>query len=77
MTKKRTVRMCRKDIYSCLMFQFRQVQQDVVEFLMWLLDVLHKALNCPLVSSPNHNGSIVGKTHAFSFIGSPLRCSST
>ena len=44
-----------------LFFQQPQSQQDAAEFLMWLLDVLHRALNCSPMSSPNHNGSIVGK----------------
>ena len=37
------------------------MQQDAAEFLMWLLDALHRTLNCSRRSSPNHNGSILGK----------------
>ncbi len=42
----------------------QQQQQDVAEFLMWLLQVLHNALNL-YRRTTDHNGSVTGKNHMY------------
>ena len=47
-----------------------QQQQDVSEFLMWLLHTLHNSLNLYRGNKPDSNGSVVGKEMSLSSLNS-------